>query len=312
MNSAERRLKLIFKLQSNTRERQTAQNLADYFGVSRRTIFRDLQKLEKTGVPYTWDDIRGYHISGGAYLPPMTFDDRELATILVGLAFVESQVDQTMVEDAKSVSLKIKNIVSGELKEMMSSLDERLVVDPYHHFGSEKKEGGNWYTVNEAISKRNVLSFDYTSKNKNELTRRTVDPHFLVYFHDHWNVIAWCHDREDFRMFTLDRIENLEKQEKKFAPHKNIDVEGVIFDSDESDQRIIVDIAKDRDRRFRSNLPAKIFRCSEQKSSLRYEFFFDNLDFINEWLMQFGDSIKVIEPQSLISKRNELLQNMMQ
>lgn len=311
MNSAERRLKLIFLLQSSTRERQTAQYLADYFGVSRRTIFRDLQKLEKTGVPYTWDDIRGYHISGGAYLPPMTFDDKELAIILVGLAFVESQVDQTMVDDAKSVSLKIKNIVSGEMKDLMSSLNERLVVDPYQAFGTEKKEGGNWYLINEAIAKRRVLNFEYTSKNKNEKSNRTVDPHFLVYFHDHWNMIGWCHDREDFRMFMLDRIENLKMLKKIFAPHKNIDVEGLIFDSNESDRLIIVDVAKDRDRRFKSNLPAKIFRCSQHNLLSRYEFYFDNLDFINEWLLQFGDGIKIIEPKELIEKRNNLIQKMM-
>ncbi|MGM0587559.1 MAG: helix-turn-helix transcriptional regulator [Bacteroidota bacterium] len=312
MNSAERRLKLILLLQSSSHDRRTAQDLADYFGVSRRTIFRDLEKLQKSGVPYTWDEFRGYHIQRGSKLPPFMFTEREVATILVGLSFVESQVDQTMVDDAKSVGLKIKNTIPGELRDLMSSLDERLIVDPYQAFGSEKKDGGNWYLINEAIAKRKTLAFDYTNKGDQQSARRKVDPHFLVYFRDHWNVIAWCHDRSDFRMFTIDRIENLNMSDKIFAPHKDIDVEGLIFDSDESDQLIIVEVDMSRDRRFRSNLPAKIFRRSEQISVVRYEFHFDNLDFINEWLMQFGDGLTVIEPQSLISKRNELLRKMMQ
>jgi predicted DNA-binding transcriptional regulator YafY len=240
------------------------------------------------------------------------FTEREVATILVGLSFVESQVDQTMVDDAKSVSLKIKNTIPSELRELMSSLDERLIVDPYQAFGSEKTEGGNWYLINESIAKRNTLTFDYTNKGDQQSATRNVDPHFLVYFRDHWNVIAWCHNRMDFRMFTIDRMENLEITDKIFAPHKNIDVEGLIFDSDESDQLIIVEVDKDRDRRFRANLPAKIFRCSEHISLLRYEFHFDNLDFINEWLLQFGDGVKILEPHSLVEKRNELLQKMMQ
>lgn len=100
--------------------------------------------------------------------------------------------------------------------------------------------------------------------------------------------------------------------DEKFVPHGQIDVEALIFRSDERSYKIVVDVSESALRRFEANLPAKIFNKSEEKPNLfRIEFFFDNLDFINEWLLQFPRDIKIVEPDNLIDKRNNLLEEMM-
>ncbi len=98
---------------------------------------------------------------------------------------------------------------------------------------------------------------------------------------------------------------------EEFVPYGKIDVEGLIFRSDESSEKIIVDVYEKALKRFQANLPTKIIKKNKIKPNLfRIEFYFDNLDFINEWLLQFPKDVKLISPDILLEKRNELLKEM--
>lgn len=311
MNSSERRMKLILMLQQSN-SRITVNDIAEKFDVSRRTVFRDFNSLSEMNVPVTWDKYNGYGIMRGYKIPPLMFTNKELATILVGLNFVKSQVDKTLIEDAKGVELKIKEVVPEDLLEFMESLEERTVVDPYLNFGAEKMEGGDWYKISNAIAENKTIKFDYRSKSDKETTSREIDPYLLVFYRDHWNVIGHSHKRDAIRNFVLDRMSDIEILDKNFVPHGRIDIEGLIFRSDESSHRIKLDVHKSALKRLEANLPAKIFKKNEKKPNLfRIEFFFNNLGFINEWLLQFPRDIKIVSPDILIEKRKEILEEMM-
>ena len=100
---------------------------------------------------------------------------------------------------------------------------------------------------------------------------------------------------------------------EEFFPYGKIDVEGLIFRSDKSSEKIIVDVCSSALKRFQANLPAKIIKKKEIKPNLfRIEFSFDNLDFINEWLLQFPRDVKIVSPDKLIDKRNILLEEMIE
>lgn len=311
LKSSERRMKLILMLQQSNK-RITVDNLAEKFGVSRRTIFRDFNVLSELEVPVTWDEYSGYGIMDGYKVPPLMFNSRELATIMVGLNFVKSQVDKMLVEDAKGVELKIKNVLPDDLKTFMNSLDNRTIVDPFLHFGHQKKEGGNWYLVSSAISQNKSLAFSYESKSGGEVTNRVIDPYLLVFYHDHWNVIGFSHKRGAIRNFVLDRMENAEILEQEFNKKKEIDVEALIFGSNKSGSLVEVLVGESVDRAFRANLPTKIFKEMPVKDKkIKVSFHFENLDYLNEWLLQFGDNVEVMSPEILITKREAILRKMM-
>lgn len=303
-------MKLILMLQ-DSKKRLTVDELADTFGVSRRTIFRDFNVLSEINVPVTWDKYSGYGVMEGYKVPPLMFTAQELATIMVGLNFVKSQVDKQLVDDAKGVELKIKNTIPEELKEFMDSLDDRTIVDPFLHFGHEKKEGGNWYLVSSAISQSKSLRFIYRSRGDNEMTDRTIDPYLLVFYRDHWNVIGFSHKREAIRNFVLDRMEEVKILDKKFDHKNKIDIEGLIFGSNESGQLVEVLVDESADRAFRANLPTKIFKetpFSGKKNKVVFRF--DNLNYLNEWLLQFGNKVEILSPEDLKKKRREVLAEM--
>ncbi len=309
MKSNERRLKLMLLLQQKG-NRLTVDELAEKFGVTRRTIFRDFNALQEINIPVTWDRYSGYGMLPGYKVPPLMFTSKEIATIMVGLGFVKSQVDSTLVQDAHSVELKIKDVLPDELQVLMSSMESATVVDPYVSFGTEKKSGGNWYTINSAIAQKKRLLFTYTSKS-GEVTHRKINPYLLVYFGDHWNLIGFSHQRGDFRNFILDQISDIEILDENFTPEKKMDIEGLIFRSDEQSQIIELLVEKSILARLKRNLPAKIFKESAQKNEIiKVTFKFDNLVYINEWLLQFADKIKIESPSELKKLRSDLLNKM--
>lgn len=303
-------MKLILMLQQS-KKRLTVNDIAEKFDVSRRTVFRDFNALSELNVPVTWDEYSGYGVMPGYKIPPLMFTSRELATIMVGLNFVKSQVDKTLMEDAEGVELKIREVLPDELLEFMESLEERMVVDPYLNFGAQKSDGGNWFLISNAISENKSIRFKYRSKSDEKISNRKIDPYLIVFYRDHWNVIGFSHKREAVRNFVLDRMSNTQILDQNFVPYGNIDAEALIFRSDETSHEIEVDVSASALRRFEANLPAKIFKKKEIKPNLfRIKFFFDNLDFINEWLLQFPKDIKIVNPNILIDKRNDLLKSM--
>jgi len=310
MNSSERRLKLILTLQSD--QQLNARELAEKFNVSRRTIFRDLKVLNKMEIPITWDKYSGYGIMPGYKMPPIMFTSQELATVIVGLSFAQSQVDKQLAEDAKNVELKIRNVVPGELKEFMSSLNKKTIVDPYLKYGAEKKKGGNWYLITSAISQKKRISFDYITKGDDKYTSRKIDPYLIVFFRDHWNTIGYSHKRSSIRNFLLSSMKNIQIVEEEYEEKKDINPERLIFRSERSSHKIVVEVDASVESRFMANLPAKIIKKYSINSKLiKVVFAFDNLDYINEWLLQFSDKIKIIEPSNLIKKRKKLLKQLL-
>lgn len=312
LKSSERRMKLILMLQESKR-RLTVDELAEEFGVSRRTIFRDFNVLSEINVPVTWDKYSGYGVIDGYKVPPLMFTSKELATIMVGLNFVKSQVDRSLVEDAKGVELKIKNTIPKQLKSFMESLDDRTVVDPFLHFGSEKKEGGSWYLISSAISQSKKISFSYTAKSDGEKTERKIDPYLLVFYRDHWNVIGFSHKRDAIRNFVLDRMENVQILNELYAQNEKMDVEALIFNANKSGQLVEVMVDVESDRAFRANLPTKIIKSEPVKNKkFKVSFNFENLDYINTWLLQYGDNVEIVSPDELVEKRKNILSRMME
>ena len=304
-------MKLILMLQQSN-SRITVDKIAEKFNVSRRTVFRDFNSLSEMNVPVTWDEYKGYGIMQGYSIPPLMFTSKELATIMVGLNFVKSQVDQKLVEDAEGVELKIKEVLPDDLREFMESLEKRTVVDPYMNFGVEKMDGGDWYVISNAISENKSIRFDYRSKSDENISSRKIDPYLLVFYRDHWNVIGHSHKREAVRNFVLDRMSKIEILDENFVPHGKIDIEGLIFRSEERAHEIMVDVHESVLKRFQANLPAKIFSKKEIiPNFIRIGFYFDNVAFINKWLLQFPEKVKLVGPDILIEERKKLLNKLM-
>ncbi|MEX0928569.1 MAG: YafY family protein [Balneolales bacterium] len=308
MNSTQRRQKLFYLIQSG--KALSISKIASEFGISRRTVYRDLRLLQDSDVPLTYDPDEGYGIMRGGTIPPLMFNTRQLATVMMGLSFVKSQVDETLGEDAREVELKINSVIPGELKDFMNALDQKTIVDP-HSGKVAKKSGGNWFVICTAISSHKSIAFSYRDKN-NKVSDRLIDPLLLVFYNDHWNAIGFCHSRKEPRNFILDRMSKIAVSDEPVYSDISYTRDELLYRKSGIKIEIVLRVAKSSLRRFLANLPTQIDQQEEAgETEARVFFEFDNLDFLNEWLISFGDSVRIEYPDELKKKRRLLLNAMM-
>jgi predicted DNA-binding transcriptional regulator YafY len=305
MKSAERRMSILLMLQSKKKS-ITVNYLADYFNVSRRTIFRDLRLLQESNVPVAYDDIDGYSIPRGYNIPPLMFTQKEVATILVGLSFVKSQPDPNMVDDAKTVELKIENLLPTELRRWMQVLKEKVIVDPYSLSSVSKSEGGNWYQLANTISEQLKLTFTYNQK------RRELIPYAIIYFGDHWTVTGYYPDTDEIRSFRLELMERIEVIDNE----PNLKTEAVPINElvyrrkSDSVFTISLELNSNIWNEFNRSFPAKVLSVNKIRNSITVYSEFDNLDYLNNWLLRFGTDVSIISPEELVKLRIDLLKRM--
>ena len=306
LNRTERLFAEVLLLQN--RPNLTADDLADHFGVSRRTIFRDLRALGEAGVPLTYAEDRGYTILEGYQLPPLMLTAREAATLLVGTAFAALQPDPSLREDADAVALKIRSVLPDEVRTFIDRIQERTVLDPYwvHDVTGPLDEDaeGRWYQLGRAAAQQFCVSMAYYVLSRDEVTRRTVDPLGLVYYTDHWNLIAFDHLRESLRNFRLDRIRSMHVTMERFEPPEGFDLETYLAErgKDRDTHRITIRFTERAYRTARRSLPAQIHEETASDGHVTVTFFFENLDYVARWLLRFGTRATVLAPEALRDK----------
>jgi len=311
MKSTERRLKLLMLIQS--KQNWKVDDFAEYFGVSRRTIFRDFNTFSEIEVPIDYDQSKGYSVMKGNKIPPIMFSPKELSTILMGLSFASSQVDQTLVDDAKAVEVKIRNVLpSDDLIMYLDNLRKKTIVDPYKRQAMKTRSSGDWFTISNAIARNHRVSLMYPEGGKNHPEERKVDPYLIVYYTDHWTLIGYCHMREDVRSFRLERIDGVEILPETYNTKKVPSEEELLFRISGPTKMITLHVKPKSLRQLKLTLPAKIEEEKWlDKSTVSISFQFDNLEYINEWLLQFGNGGDVFKPLALNKIRDVYLREML-
>lgn len=302
LNKTERLFALVLLLQN--RPNMTSQDLADHFGVSRRTVFRDLRTLSESGVPLTYADEGGYEILEGYQLPPLMLTAREAATILVGSAFLRLQSDFSLRADADQVAMKIRSVLPDNLREYIDKLQERTIVAPYLNDQLEPtpaETDSRWYDLSEAVANRRTLWMEYFVESRNELTRRKIDPLGLVYYSETWNVIAYDHLRKAVRNFRLDRIRRMKTLMDTFTPPEDFDLQTYIRSKSNTDgwEEIVLvfnDYAYTRARKY---IPSSVLDKEEQDGTVRVRFLFERLEYLAVWLLGHGPDVIIEKPAQL-------------
>jgi len=301
LNRTERLFALILLLQN--RPSMTSRDLAEHFGVSRRTIFRDLRALSESGVPLTYADEGGYEILEGYQLPPLMLSARQAATLLVGAEFMKLQSDASLRKEADQVAMKIRSVLPNQIRDYIDRLNERTVLDPYWlHTGQlVGKEEGRWYDLSEAVAHHRSVIMEYYVQSRDELTKRKVDPLGLVYYTDHWNLIGYDHLRDDIRNYRLDGIESMFVSSERFTPPAGFDLEEHLRERGESPKnvRIVIRFSRQVYRWARQSIPAEIEEERPRKDAVEVTFYFENLDYVARWLLRFGTEAQVLAPEGL-------------
>lgn len=216
MNRTDRLLAIVLELQRKGKQR--AEDLAETFETSKRTIYRDIQALSEAGVPILATPGNGYALMEGYFLPPVQFTAEEATTMLLGSDYVGSHFDLPYQESADAARQKIEAILPLKLRHSVQHLRDRLhflsLDSSYHETERQSPEKIKLGMVRRAILEEKEIRFSYRkhcgSESNASCSERTVQPYGLVHVLGSWHLIAHCLLRGAIRQFRLDRMDSLE------------------------------------------------------------------------------------------------------
>lgn len=315
LNKTDRLFALLLLLQN--KPNLTTKQLAEHFKVSRRTIFRDLRILEESGVPLTYtEEGGGYEILDGYQLPPLMLTAKEAAVLLAGTGFAKFQTDTSLQTDADQVAMKIRTILPRSIQEYVDRLQQRTVFDPYWHVTQQPNQterSGVWYEISEAIARQHPLFVTYHVESRNETTKRKIDPLGIVFYFDHWTLVGYCHLRKEIRSFRLDQIRTLFTMSERFSGYESFNLQKFLEEKGMGrQQRFVLHFSSKIYAFARLRIPARIEEETPTESGTTVIFYFDNLDYLANWLLQFGAQVQILEPMALVGKMQALLKEMLQ
>jgi predicted DNA-binding transcriptional regulator YafY len=207
MTRSERLLGLLQELR-NRRLPATATTLGAIFGVSERTIYRDIATLNRQGAVIDGAAGLGYVLRDDFFLPPLAFDAGEAAAILLGLRFALRRGDGALAASAASARSKLVAVLPALFDDAASTACPLLVAPPA---GQQATALG---IVRDALARERKLRIHYVSLDGGR-SERVVWPVAIGWFDEVELLAAWCETRGAFRTFRVDRIGRAETVDER-------------------------------------------------------------------------------------------------
>lgn len=199
------------------KERVGAQELADLFEVSPRTIYRDIDTINMAGIPVrsTSGVGGGFEIMQQYKLDKNVFSTADLSAILMGLSNLSNVMRGDELVNALA---KVKSFVPADRAKELALKANQIYIDLSPWMGNRNLQP-YFEMIKTALQESRLLSFAYADRYGNK-TMRTAEPYQLVLKSNHWYLQGYCHNRNAFRLFKLSRMSNLQIQEGVFTPRE--------------------------------------------------------------------------------------------
>lgn len=281
----DRLMGIVVYLLSNGRT--SAQKLAEKFEVSPRTIMRDLEAIDRAGIPVQ----SFYGVDGGYQIMDSYVMEKQVATnhdyewIVTALkAMVSAYANQSLEQTLSKINI------------MQNAEDNKISVD-LSVAREDSKINEQMRLLEDAIEKRHMVRFTYTNSH-DEVSEIQVEPAQLQYKWYNWYLIGYHEKYQDYCMFKLVRMEHLEVTELKNTKiHNPSDIQ--LKGSNDKFFHIKLHgkaIIKSKCREYLNGQVTKEFDNGD------FEFCFSVPEHETFWygvVLSFGNKVKIIEPQEL-------------
>ncbi len=181
----------------------TASDLAAQMEVSVRTIYRDMDTLVASGIPVEGERGVGYILRAPVFMPPMALTQVELEALHLGAALVRQTADAELQDAATRVLTKIDQSMPEPMFGALDGFGKEIFAAP-----EVAASFGNMPTIRRAIREQLVMLIDYTALDGRQ-SRRRIRPLQMEYWGRAWTCTGWCEERQDFRVFRVDRINDI-------------------------------------------------------------------------------------------------------
>lgn len=282
------------------KDKVTAEELATKYEISTRTVIRYIDAINESGVPIVSHRGRngGYGIIEKYKINASFFTREEYDRIFDAL--------KTLPPD------KITNAITDKLQGLHSALSGRLaesdkvIIDT--GFSSAFKNKFN--ILQQAIKENLCAQISYVDK-FGEQSQRTVDPLTFVFKDNVWYIFTYCHIREDFRFFKLNRIAHIALTDQKFTPRPYTFDDTIVDKFLQSNKKVAVSLSFDNDALV--EIQEWLGEENVIKKGAGYvataQLPYD--DFLITKILTFGERVKVLAPSHLATDVVKHLQRLL-
>jgi predicted DNA-binding transcriptional regulator YafY len=302
MNRTDRLVALVMLLQS--RRVITAAEMATHFEITERTVYRDLAALGEGGVPIVGEPGVGYRLMRGYHLPPVMFSPEEAFSLVTGGLLAERMTDDSVGGPMRTAMGKLTAVLPADLQQRVHGLQTAM------HVSARKPSTGSvpLSQVQVALAERRVMRLRYLGASRGHATERDVEPLGLLFYLDHWHLIAWCRLRNEVRDFRVDRLVDCELLHEPSPPRHDFDLTAYLTNS------CLPVTSEVADLEFHPRLieavrrhwgPLLLAETVAENDWVRVQISYGESDYLARWLLAFGDQLRIITPENL---RKQLIQ----
>ncbi|TWT47509.1 HTH domain protein [Botrimarina hoheduenensis] len=295
-------LQLLQTLQSGTG--QDAEHLADACGVSRRTVFRDLESLKRAGVPVAFDtDGRRYRIDSDHFLPPTNLTVNEALAVLLLAADSEHLGSDPLRRAAGDAAAKIEASLPESMRERLAEIRAGVTLKP---------EATNPLTGKDEVYRlllranevRRRVEVRYDCQTEYEQYATTLDPYHLLFHRRSWYVIGMSSHHKEVRTFNVGRIVSAEMLKTEFRIPRTFSVASYLGNA----WRIMPGPEFAVHLRFEplvaKNVSEVLWHATQQcdfapDGTLDFRATVAGLSEIVWWVLGYGDQVEVLAPMRL-------------
>ncbi len=297
MNRMDRLMAMVLFLQGRRLTR--AEDLAQHFGLSIRTVYRDLAALSEAGVPIVAEAGVGYSLLKGYHLPPVTFTPEEAGALATGGVLVERMTDASLTAPMRSALLKIRAVLPRDQQERLERIENATLLQSPD--GAVVDTHATLSDIQEALASRKILRIRYRTAKRDEVNERDVEPLGLLHYLQYWHLIAWCRLRGDVRDFRLDRIQKLSIVNEHFVVRPELTLADYLAELTEPSCSVTARIKFSKDIAERAKRDWSLGFLKEEilPDGVVLTVAAGAMDWFTGWLLSYGTCATVLEPPEL-------------
>ena len=178
MNRIDRLVAILIHLQGRRVTR--AEDIADEFQTSIRTVYRDIAALAEAGVPIVGEAGVGYSIVKGYHLPPVHFTTEEATALITASMLMDRFTDGSLALSMDSALAKIRAVLPPDRQDHIARLERRMSLPS----PPQRNRPASLFLIQKALADRTLLRISYRGSGAAEALRREIEPLGLTYYGD--------------------------------------------------------------------------------------------------------------------------------
>ncbi|AIE76207.1 YafY family protein [Synechocystis sp. PCC 6714] len=293
--------------------RYTAKVIAEKLSVAERTIRLDFAFLrDRFNAPIQFNQSKGYYYSDNTWrLPTIPLTQGELFALTLGARALEaysgSAYEAELQSSIKQLAARLPQKIWVDLERLV---DERIHFQP----GAEllNLDPDIYQVLHEAWRSSRSLWMRYYTAGRNEESERIVDPYYLdIYRGSNPYLVAFCHNRQAFREFRLDRIREYRILDEHFEPDPSFDWKKYsqnAFQVEKGDRlhKVVIDFASRAAPYIREREWHPSQRIDEHPNeSLTLYLEVGGLQEVKRWVLGYGKDALAKSPPELVKLLQE-------